>query len=164
MPFADITFDVLAVLFTIAVSTVLTRRWGQLAKARRQARKARRGARVRVGKPSRRRHWLSALWPKLQAGPLTFARRRTVSTVAKPEPGTNWERLKAIIESPFPRIQVAIEAQSSASIQIDAAEHGFNRLVDDVGMVMTPAVAPTVRAARSLPPNDAPTTQPRAAA
>lgn len=55
-------------------------------------------------------------------------------------------RLAAVIQGATRQLDTITTAQSSASVQIDAAEHSFNRLIDDVKDLIGAERKPATRA------------------
>lgn len=58
--------------------------------------------------------------------------------------------LTGIVEGRISGVEAIEALQAHAALQVDAAEHAFNRMLEDCGAVMTVAVAPTLQPMREL--------------
>lgn len=76
--------------------------------------------------------------------------------VAAPlEPGTDWQRIMDVSLVELTRAPDLHSIQERAAMQIDAAEHAFNRLLAECARVSTPIVSPSLEPVRELPREEA---------
>lgn len=89
-----------------------------------------------------------------------------VPAAAPLEPGTDWQRIMDVSLVELTRAPDLHSIQARAAMQIDAAEHAFNRLLAECARVSTPVVSPSLEPVRELPRAEAtapPRQQPLAA-
>ncbi|MBX9591111.1 MAG: hypothetical protein K2X43_17635 [Hyphomonadaceae bacterium] len=65
-------------------------------------------------------------------------------------PGSEWQKIMSISLAELSRAPDLQSMQARAALQIDAAEHAFNRLIAECAKVSAPVVAPTFEPARQL--------------
>lgn len=78
---------------------------------------------------------------------------------ARRAPGSDWQRLAAIMDAAQAHAPAIAASQARASQQIDAAEHALNRLIKDCAAVMPVPVTPTFEPSRTLVREPAVTTE-----
>jgi hypothetical protein len=70
---------------------------------------------------------------------------------SEPEPVSDWRRSVNASLAELERVPDLRSMQSDAALQIDAAEHAFNRMVAECTKVSNPQVAPTFAPSHELP-------------
>lgn len=69
--------------------------------------------------------------------------RNAAPTPARLSPEAQWQRLTDIVTAGFERSQRIRDLHAAAMVQVDAAEHAFERLLDEIsGLVTLPDAAP----------------------
>lgn len=66
-------------------------------------------------------------------------------------PGTDWQRIMDVSLVELTSAPDLHSIQARAAMQIDAAEHAFNRLLAECARVSTPIVSPSLEPVRELP-------------